>query len=198
MFVRCEFQRKRQTRHVNPHSETARLIPVDDFLKSMGGGFTVVKPYGGGDHESMYAQVSGAGHVLSVDFRPKWRTIFYPRKYSDAVLAHKSKVVDANTHQSDLSKPRHERRWRYENEWYVNTSGGPGEATVDHDPAVVVHFKTQGNNMTQKDREAWYIEGGDVRPPVIMPRKKNSSQGSDGERADPWLIGPDFRGPGDR
>jgi hypothetical protein len=196
--VYCEFDHTQKTAHTNPTSEYRRVIPIDEFLKSMGGTYTVVKPFSGGDHESMYAQVEGSGYSLSVGFRSKWRSLFYPRKYSDAVLAHKKKVVDDNTHSMDLQKPRQERRWRYENEWFVNAPDTPGEATVDHDPAVVTHFKTRGNDMTQKEREDWYVEGGDVRPPVIMPRQKNSSQGSDGDRADPWTIGLGFRGAGDR
>jgi hypothetical protein len=201
MVVSCVFDHTVKTRHTNPSAEHNRLLPISVFLKSMGGGFTVVKPFTGGDHKSMYAQVDGAvdtGFALSVGFRSKWRSIFYGSRYSDSVLRYRDNWVDERTDPRDLAKPRGERRWRHGDRWYVNNKDAGGDATIDHKPAVVRHFKETGYDMTQAERTAWYQKGGDVQPPAIVPRSVNSELGSEGEVAKPWRIGSKFRGPGDR
>jgi hypothetical protein len=200
IVVTCAFDYSIATKHKNPLREANRIFPVDVFLGSMGGGYTVVKPFTGGDHKSMYAQVDGnveTGFSLSIGFRKKWRSLFYGTRYSDAVIRYRDKFVDDRTLPQDRTKPRNERHWRYEGKWYVNNKDAGGDATVDHDPPVVRHFREKGFNMSQTDRVDWYMEGGDQRPPEIMPRSVNSEFGSEGERADPYEIGPDFRGPGD-
>jgi hypothetical protein len=66
------------------------------------------------------------------------------------------------------------------------------------DPPVVRHFRNKGYNMAHRERVDWYKQGGDQRPPEIMPRSVNSEFGSDIDRGDPYRIGEEFRGPGDR
>jgi hypothetical protein len=149
----------------------------------------------------MYAQVDGnvdTGFSLSIGFRKKWRSLFYGSKYSDAVIRYRDAHVDAHTHPADRAKPRSERRWQYENTWYLNNQDAGGDATVDHEPPVVKHFREEGYNKPQQERVDWYKKGGDQQPPEILPRSVNSEFGSAGERADPYRIGEEFRGPGDR
>jgi hypothetical protein len=200
VFVRCAFDYGPGQGRKNPSREPARLFPIEEFLRSMGGGHTIVAPFGGGDHKSMYAQVDGnveSGYSLSPGFRKKWRPLFYGSRYNDDVVRYRDKYVDDRTHPEDRNKPRAERRWKYENAWFVINKDG-GDATVDHDPPVVKHFKDLGKNLAQKARVDWYKAGGGKQPPDIMPRSVNSEFGSDDERAAPYEIGEDFRGPGDR
>ncbi|MEE6258969.1 eCIS core domain-containing protein [Plantactinospora sonchi] len=200
-WVRCRFDTGIESRHRNnPGSEPERLIPLREFVQSMSGAYTVVKPFTGGNHGSRYAQVEGNGYSLLPELcrGGRWRRVFYPTDYTAAVEAHLARVVAESTPAEDLTKPPEERRWMWRGSYYVNRPDGPGEATVDHTPAVVVHFKTEGVNMTQPERRDWYRTGGDSELPEIMPRGRNSSKGSEDERlADPQMIGERFRGPGE-
>lgn len=200
--VSCTFDHSVKSKHENPNSEKRRLVPLRAFVESMTKTYTIVKPYTGGDHHSKYAQVDGnspTGYSLTLDARRDWRSLFYPTNYSDAVLAHKAQVLVTNTLQEDLTKPAGQRRWRWTNgKYYLHEPDGPGEATIDHKPAVVSHFKIEGSNTGQADRDTWYRSGGHAgNQPEVMPRGENSSLGSSGERLDkPW-IGEDFRGRGE-
>jgi hypothetical protein len=194
-MVSCTFDHSIKSKHENPSSEKRRMVPLKEFVESMTQTFTTVKPYTGGEHRSKYAQVHGDGYSLNPEGRQSWRALFYPTDYNSAVESHKAEVLAAAILPEDLTKPFAERRWR----WTDGNLYLVADATVDHDPAVVEHFKTTGVNVGQSERDTWYRSGGHSgNLPEIMPREKNSSLGSGGERLDdPQLIGEGFRARGE-
>ena len=66
-------------------------------------------------------------------------------------------------------------------------------ASADHNPAIAVHWNSQGKDWTQGQRETWNSAITTYR---IMSRSLNSSLGSGGETYK-QEVGLGFRGPGE-
>ena len=198
-MVRCEFVKGVKQGRVNPGSEGAKLFKIEVFLKSMGGGHTVVKPFTGGDHKSMYAQVDNTrttGFILAPQFQKTWRAAFYGSRYTKAVIQFRDKFVDDRTLPEDRNKPRPERRWLFNGVTHINHKDQGGDATVEHKPPVVVHFKKFGFNLGQKERVDWYMKGGDSQPPRSSPARSTVSSGAVASAQIRTRSARDFRGPG--
>ncbi|MDL5156575.1 phage tail protein [Actinomycetospora termitidis] len=179
-------------------SGVTRLLPINAFLADVAVGRDegVAILRSGGEHKSKYAQLVTSGgkvkYILHKAFRLGWRSRFYPTTYSKRVEDYRDKFVADRIRPEDRAKPYEQRRWMYGGKSYP-----VADRTVDHDPAVVVHFKTRGLNMKHEDRVEWYEKGGDRESPEIMPRSENSKKGSGSEKdrlGGDVEMGPDFRG----
>jgi hypothetical protein len=203
-FVFCAYEHKQGRGRAQG---TGRGYPVSAFLESYHTSHKLLKPHTGGSHLSRYVieDRSTSTYVLAPDYRKRWRSLLYGTEYGDVWNAWKTRRLtsthgsgDGLRHPEDSSKHPGQ-RWHYEDAWYVNVYNTAGEATLDHEPPVVSHWNSEGNNTDQDTRKKWFQKG----PFTIMPRSHNSSYGSldesSGERgAAKWEVGDEFLGPGER
>jgi hypothetical protein len=129
--------------------------------------------------------------ILQKPFHKLIRDTFYPGKYWASTYEWKRNKL------KKLSVPGG--RFRDKGGKAVSVD----EATIDHQPRVVEHWKKRGRNTTHDKRALFYNGGSDDssnKNLEVISRSKNSSDGAEarnrGLTYDPE-VGPNFRGPND-
>jgi hypothetical protein len=180
---------------------TGRGYRVKDFIDSL----TTHKyftPYSGGGHQSRFAvesKNSPTGYILDPGYRADWRSLFYPTDYGATWDAWKldrlTRPKDSGGYcdPADVAKDLNQRHWWWSGTWWLNEQGGKGEATLDHNPAVVEHWNSDGYVGTQASRKQWYQAG----PFEMIPREENSRRAAAVRGMFKDLLGENFRGPGE-
>jgi Domain of unknown function (DUF4157) len=200
-----------------PQGERRKLIrtlhcPMSGFLDAVRNG----KPVPGLDlkqlkHPSTFVINVNGKFVIDLEaIDGEWRRKFYGG-YNKAVEDEKERLLK-NPYTGDVSKGiahpddvkvkvliTNRRYWARNSlsSWDYSDprKGKRYEPTIEHNPAVVRHWKSAGSKTVQKDRAAWYNK---VPFEEILPWYLNSSEGAEKERFTPQVeVGPDFRGPGE-
>jgi hypothetical protein len=141
-------------------------------------------------HKSQYVDSTVTGYHIKAQHAKSIRDLFYPTDYDDDVYKRKKDYVKNNPAGAGMFK---------------GSDGNVApvtEATIDHKPRVVEHWRDKGKAARHDDRSSWYRRGGDGTEPRVVGKRFNSSDGAEARKAGlvytPDNVGKDFTGPGEK
>jgi hypothetical protein len=143
-------------------------------------------------HKSQFVESTVTGYRIKDAHAKSIRVLFYPTNYDDDVYQKKKHYISKNL--VPINKGL-----------FKGSDGNIApveEATIDHKPRVVEHWRGKGKDGRQGDRANWYRRGGDAAEPKVVGRRFNSSDGAEARNSGlvytPDNIGKDFTGPGEK